>query len=58
LTMLLLHLSASAVNCSRATYLNLLSNGDFSIAVAPAPETPQAPSQYTFHGVSTIVPSV
>jgi hypothetical protein len=53
--MLLLHLSASTVNYSRATYLNLMPEGDFSITVAPAPKTPQAPSQYTFYGMSTIV---
>jgi hypothetical protein len=58
LSILLLHLSASMVNCSRATYLNLIPEGDFNIVVAPAPETSQAPSQYTCHGVSTTVPSV
>jgi hypothetical protein len=57
-TMLLLHLSASAVNYSRATYLNLIPEGDFNIAAAPAPETPQALSQYTYHGVLRIAPSV
>jgi hypothetical protein len=51
--MLLMHLSASAMNCSHAAYLNFMPDGDFSIAAAPAPETPQAPSQYTCHGVST-----
>jgi hypothetical protein len=46
------------LNCNRAAYLNLISEGDFNIAAAPAPETPQAPSQYTYHDMSMIVPSV
>jgi hypothetical protein len=32
--------------------------GDIKIAAAPAPETHQAPSQYTCHGVSITGPSV
>jgi hypothetical protein len=36
--MLLLHLSASAVNCKRATYLNLMLEGDVRIAAALASE--------------------
>jgi hypothetical protein len=56
--MLLLHLSTSTVNCSHAAYLSLMPEGDVSIAAAPASETPQAPSQYTCHDVSTTVPSV
>jgi hypothetical protein len=56
--MLLLHLSAFALNCSCDAYLNLIPKGDFNIAAAPAPEAPQAPSHYTCHGVSTTVPSV
>jgi hypothetical protein len=42
--MLLLHLSASVMNYSRAAYLNLMAECDFSIAAAPALETPQASS--------------
>jgi hypothetical protein len=42
--MLLLQLSASAVNCSHAAYLNLIPEGDFNIDAAPTPETPKAPS--------------
>jgi hypothetical protein len=42
--MLLLHLSASALNYSHAAYHNLIPEGDFNIAAAPAPEAPQAPS--------------
>jgi hypothetical protein len=53
--MFMLHLSTSAVNYNSATYLSLMPEGDFSIVVALAPKTPQAPSQYTCHGVSTTV---
>jgi hypothetical protein len=51
--MLLLHLSDSAMNCRHAAYHNSIPEGDFNIATAPAPETPQAPSQYTCHDEST-----
>jgi hypothetical protein len=57
-TMLLLHVFASALNYTLAAYFNLIPKGKFNIAVAPAPETPQALSQYTCHGVSTTIPSV
>jgi hypothetical protein len=33
-------LSSSALNCSCAAYLNLISEGDFNITTAPALETP------------------
>jgi hypothetical protein len=56
--MLLLHLSASMVNCSRVVYLNLIPEGDFNMSAVPAPETPHALSQYTYHSVSMTVPSV
>jgi hypothetical protein len=56
--MLLLHFSVFALNWNRAAYRNLIPEGDFSIAATPTPEAPQAPSQYTCHGVSTISPSV
>jgi hypothetical protein len=56
--LLLLHLSASAMNCSCAVYLNLIPEGDFNIATTPTLETPQALSQYTCHGVSMTMPSV
>jgi hypothetical protein len=56
--MLLLYLFASTVKCNRAAYLSLIPKGDFNITAAPALETPQAPTQCTWHGVSTTVPSV
>jgi hypothetical protein len=39
-TMLLLHLSASAVNCSCTAYFNLIPECDFSITTAHGPKTP------------------
>jgi hypothetical protein len=42
--MLLLHLSVSAMNYNRTAYLNLMPEGDISIAASPASEISQAPS--------------
>jgi hypothetical protein len=55
---LLVHLSMSLVNWRRAAYLNLMPEGEIRIAAAPTPVQPQAPSQYTCHGVSVMGPSV
>jgi hypothetical protein len=50
-TMLLLHLSVSAVNCKHVAYLSLMLEGDIRIDVA------LSLSQYICHGVSVTVPS-
>jgi hypothetical protein len=52
----MLHLSVSAVNCKRVTYLSLMSEGDIRIATTPTLEIFQAPSQYSCHGVSALGP--
>jgi hypothetical protein len=53
---LLLHLSVSAMDCSHATYLSLMPEGDINIAAASAPVVHQAMSQCTCHGVSITIP--
>jgi hypothetical protein len=53
---LLVHLSDSKANLSRATYLYLTPVGDVMIAAAPAPAWHDAPSQWmvqTFSGDSS-----
>jgi hypothetical protein len=56
--LLFMQLHVSFVNCRCAVYLALMSKGDTKTAIAPTQVLLQAPSQYTYHGVSKTGPLV